>query len=578
MRRRLLWGAAVLLLLVVGWTGFQAYSTYSALSAARGHVQELKRHLLAGDTQAAGSSVDRLQSDGEKAVSSSSGPAWDLMSHLPGLGRDVQAVQVVSAVLDQTARQTLPSALALATSLDGGGLRDEQGRFDLGAIARLEPSVKRLADQSARARDRLDEIDPEALAGPLSTSVGDLQSQVRSLSRASRGGVIATQVLPALLGASGPRTYLLVVQNNAEIRSTGGLPGSFSYVRAVDGKLTLASSGSALEFPLLQTPVLPLTAEEKSLFGTNLGLDVRDTNITPDFPRTAQLITAMAERTKGRRVDGVLSVDPVALAEVMKATGPIHVGSRTYTSDNVVAALLNETYQDIADPLAQDAFFAATAGAIFSSLTTGDVPVPGLVRQLSTATGQGRVLFWSSHASVRRSLAGTRVTGALPGASGDHPVAGIYLSDAAGSKMEYYLRFRGQVISGSCTGSGVQTLTSSVDLRSAAPTDTSTLAPYITGFGQYAPKGDISLRVRVYAPAGGSLSRLEANGRPVDYTPMTHQGHQVALVDVLLGPGDRVILTATMKGPAGQAAAPRLEMTPGIEARDYSSSARTSCG
>ncbi len=43
--------------------------------------------------------------------------------------------------------------------------------------------------------------------------------------------------MPAFLGADGDRNYLYVFQNNAEVRSTGGLPGNISLVHASDGRV-----------------------------------------------------------------------------------------------------------------------------------------------------------------------------------------------------------------------------------------------------------------------------------------------------------------------------------------------------
>ena len=51
-----------------------------------------------------------------------------------------------------------------------------------------------------------------------------------------------------MLGSDGPRHYLLVVQNNAEIRSTGGLPGSFMILNAEDGKLSLGTQRAVDDF------------------------------------------------------------------------------------------------------------------------------------------------------------------------------------------------------------------------------------------------------------------------------------------------------------------------------------------
>ena len=63
--------------------------------------------------------------------------------------------------------------------------------------------------------------------------------------------------MPALLGGSGPRDYLLVFQNNAELRATGGLPGVMSLIHAENGRVDITRQASAGAMGELDEPVLP---------------------------------------------------------------------------------------------------------------------------------------------------------------------------------------------------------------------------------------------------------------------------------------------------------------------------------
>ncbi len=89
-----------------------------------------------------------------------------------------------------------------------------------------------------------------------------------------------------------PRNYLLIFQNNAEARSTGGLPGAATILNATDGKITIPKAAQAPGFGELDKPVLPLTKEENKIFFDQLGTYFQDANFTPDFPRTADLMAA----------------------------------------------------------------------------------------------------------------------------------------------------------------------------------------------------------------------------------------------------------------------------------------------
>ena len=187
---------------------------------------------------------------------------------------------------------------------------------------------------------------PTHLLGPLRDVTTNVQHQLDSSLSAAKGGVTVARLVPPMMGADGPRHYLLVVQNNAEIRSTGGLPGSFIDAerrrRQADAS---ARNAPWTTSPMLTAPVLPLTDEERALYGDNLGENIRDTNLTPDFPRAAALMSAMQKRAFGTDIDGVISVDPVVLSSVLRATGPVKVGDETFNAHNVVPKLLNEVYK-----------------------------------------------------------------------------------------------------------------------------------------------------------------------------------------------------------------------------------------
>ncbi len=81
-----------------------------------------------------------------------------------------------------------------------------------------------------------------------------------------------------------------------------------------------------------QTAVLPLTSEEEALYGKTMGIFPQSVNLTPDFPRSAQLLHAMWEERRGRSLDGILSIDPVAMSYVLTATGSLPFPGRSAAS------------------------------------------------------------------------------------------------------------------------------------------------------------------------------------------------------------------------------------------------------
>lgn len=579
MKRRLLLVLAGVLMVLVALMAYQGVRTVAALREIRVDAESLSHQFRVGDTAGAEQTSRRIAADGKVAHAQTDNLLWDVAAHVPWVGRNVRAVQVLSRVVDETARSALPSALDVFSVVRReDGLRRRNGSFDLPAIKALAPDFASLSVRLQSAQDELSTIRPDELLSPLAGPVRDVQDKVGSIAGAARSGATATRLLPTMLGGAGPRSYLLVVQNNAEIRATGGLPGALALLDVRNGKIELGRQLSTADFSVTKTPALPVTAEERKLFGAGFGTDLRDLNLTPDYPRAAELFSATVRRSLGIKVDGVLAVDPVTLAAVMRATGPVRFGSEKLTAGNAVSTLLHGTYQRFPEPRRQDAYFAAAARAVFNGLVSGSSNPMGLLSQISEMADQRRVLVWSRFAGEEQQLRGTIVAGELPHDTGRAPMVGMYLNDSTAGKMDYYLDYRGGVSSRSCSASGVQTLGTGLRLTSSAPADVSTLAPYVTGFGQYAPKGSIRLNLRLYAPIGGEISSVSANGRPVKVDRLEHDGHQVAVVGLLLDPGGSIEIKADIRTRKGQTGDPVLQLTPGVAPRASVITSPSACG
>lgn len=575
-RRRLVLALFLVLLLTLVWTAWQAYQTQRALRAAEVHGRALAAALRSQDEAGAARSARLLRRDGDTAHSASSGPVWRLARHLPWWGDDIAAVQDLSEALDITGRRTVPAALDVVGSLRGGQLRGAGGQIDLPRLGRLAPRLRGMAVSSASAAALVEPIRPADLTSALSGPVRQARDVLVRAAGLAHGGEVATDLLPQMLGGGAPRNYLLIVQNNAEIRSTGGLPGSVLQLRAADGRLRLVHRRTGSGVLPARRSVLPLTQEETALFGTKMGRDFRDTNFTPDFPRAAQLMAELYRRQYGLRADGVLSVDPVALSYLLEATGPVRVDGEELTTANAIDILLNRTYQRLDTQDLQDAYFARAAGAIFDGVVLGAGDQERLVGRLGQAAGEGRLLVWSRRSDEEAKLAGTAVAGALAGASRTDPVVGMYLSDGTGAKMQYYLRYSGQVTSSSCR-SGRQAISATMTLRSVAPPDIVKAAPSVVGIGNHTPLGNMRMVLRVLGPWGGRIVGATAGAQRLDLTRLQISGRPATTLALVLRPGEMIRLRFDVVGRRGQTADPSLEMTPGIERRGYDSTATSSC-
>ncbi len=516
--------------------------------------------VLAGDGSSVTGALAEVQRHAAAAESAAHGPHWTVAAHLPWVGDDVRAVQTVSEVVDDLARDVLPNLVDVASAVEPSTLAPVDGRVDLAPLQQAEPTVVAAAERVVASRARLDAIDVSGLLRAVAGPVTDLQVKVADLAMTTATASRAVQLLPPMLGADGPRDYLVLVQNPAEPRATGGVP-ALVLLHAEDGEVTVTEQRSAGVGNFTES-ALPLTDEEKSLFTALVGAFMGDVTFTPDFPRSAELARAIWEKDAGSPLDGVLSIEPGAIASLLGVTGPVDLTNGVrLTADNAAQWLMNTVYLDYADSRQQDALFGEATARAFTALASGAWDPAAMVDVLAADAREGRLMVWSAHEDEQRLLAGTVLSGELTGVRGESPVVGLFVNDGSQSKMGYYLAVDATVTATRCRPDGSQALTVRVELTSTAPPEAASLPSYISG-GRVLPAGQMRENVLLYAPQGGLVDDVRVEGADAGVHAQFHDGLAVAAKTLVFAPGDTVVLEYDLVTGPGQSGAPLLRTTP----------------
>lgn len=557
----------VLLLLVavtavVAWVGLDALRARRELTTAAAQVEVLQAQVEKGDRTGAAATLTSLQRHASTARDSTHGPQWSVVRAVPWLGPNIAAVQTVSEVVDTLAVNALPTLMDATALVDPTTLVLDDGRVDVQSLAKAAPSVVAADGEVQEAVRTLDAIRPDELLPAVAAPLKDLRGQVATVALTTATAARAVQLLPPMLGVDGPRRYLMLVQNNAEQRATGGV-STLIVLRAVDGRVTVTQTRSAGgNLADLPRPILPLSSAEQALFGTGLGVYMADVTFTPDFPRSGRLAAAIWKQQVGDDLDGVLSIDPGALAEVLGATGPVRLGSgQLLSSRNAERLLMNTVYLKVLDPTKQDEFFAATAGTVFRAMLAGQGKPGPVVDALARSAREGRVMVWSSHPEEQALLSGTVLSGELTGVDGTSPVIGVYLNDGTAAKIGYYLRTDVVATPTACHPDGSQSVHVTVTMTNTAPKNAADLPPYIAS-GNAVPKGQVRTNVLLYAPSGGRVDDVSVSDGEQGVFSQTHNGLAVVGRTVQLEPGQTVAIDYDVLSGPVQPGNPLLRVTP----------------
>lgn len=142
-------------------------------------------------------------------------------------------------------------------------------------------------------------------------------------------------VLPQALGFDSPKNYLLLFQNNNELRPTGGFIGSASYVTLKNGEMDSIGINDVYDLDgQLKEHVEPHFIIRRYL---QPHLYLRDSNFSPNFEESASQSAFLYNQVTGKRVDGIIAIDTLVLKEMIKITGPFDIaGVGQVSSSNVI--------------------------------------------------------------------------------------------------------------------------------------------------------------------------------------------------------------------------------------------------
>ncbi|AZC12447.1 DUF4012 domain-containing protein [Microbacterium sp. ABRD28] len=556
----------IALVFLAGWVGVRGFLASQHLIDAQATATAVREDLT--DPALASAAIADVAADTAAARALTSDPLWQVAEALPWAGPQLSAVSTVAAAVDDVAGSALAPLADVASGFDLAALRPQDGRIDLAPFTDIREAAATGAASIGGAAEAVAAIDRAPLIRPLREAVDEVGALLDETETATGALTRAATLLPAMLGADGPRSYLVLFQNNAEWRSLGGIPGATALVRTDGGAISLAEQASSSDFPRYDESVLPLGSDVEGIFSARPGRFIQNVTQIPDFAVSGALAREMWARERGgEQVDGVIAIDPVALSYLLAATGPVTLPTGdVITAENAVPLLLNEVYFRYEDPADQDAFFAAAAASVFSALTAGGTDPTALVDALTRAGDERRLLLWSAREDEQTLLDGTSLAGPLPETDDDIARFGVYLNDGTGSKMDYYVSATPTLTWDSCvtggsaaspTASGTATLT--VTLTNNAPADAATSLPrYITGGGAFDVDPGIARTVGyVYLPEGFELQDATITG-DVGFGGGTHDGRRVLSFAVDVAPGASATATVTVTAPEGSA--PQLEL------------------
>ncbi len=533
----------------------QALEVRDNLLLAKGKLTSIVDLVQEGDQagiEAAAADVSRLTAEAASIVEE---PLWDAAVNIPIVGVNIQAVRAATQATDIMVADAMPPALQLLETIQLDELKVEGGGLNLEPLTGAVEIVPAVRSALADAQAQVAHVDREELLPVVDDAVGQLLDVLDQAGPALDMVEKYVPTLLALAGADEPRTYVVLFQNNAEIRATGGNAANGTIVTVDSGKIEMRKDETTDAFHNAgYDGLLQYEMPESTLSMYEWEFDAYSQNYTrtPDFPTTAAMYRSLWQTTNGGDIDGVISIDPVVLSYLMVATGPITLEDGTeLTSKNVVQVLLSDTYERFgSDGDAADEYFGDVAGKVFDTVAAGKWDLKKMLVQLQKSILDDRVYMWFPREAEQAFVKEFDLDGSLATDNVEETQVGVWLNNASYSKLEYYLTTKLDV---TCDATA-RTVTSTLTMTSAVPGwDLSeyTLAWRNPSLGL--DRTTMILDVLSYAVPGGTLSSDPEYGDLADWTRTgSEAGRDGRSITMLLGMGETKSVSFTSTLPDGE--------------------------
>jgi hypothetical protein len=221
-----------------------------------------------------------------------------------------------------------------------GGTAQQRIETAVKTIGKITPKIDQISSELAVVRTEIDQVNPNHYPSfSLGKKAKDTISLLRGLTDQSVNLITSAKplikILPQFLGEPNEKKYLVLFQNDKELRPTGGFLTAYSVFRLNSGVIKVDTSGDiySLDSTVPNKPTAP-SPILKYLANVPL-LNLRDNNLSPDFKVSMDDFYKMY-KTAGdsTNIDGIFAVDTHALVSAMKILGDINAAGTTFTTKN----------------------------------------------------------------------------------------------------------------------------------------------------------------------------------------------------------------------------------------------------
>lgn len=551
--------------------GTDAKSMLSEANTLKTDLKAVMTGVKERDVESAQNATLKLDNTVRKLDRTLSSPVWKAVSHAPFAGKYVKSVNTLVSVAEDASDNILKPALDVMDEYPLEGLKVGDGF----SVSTINAYLNLLEDIEPRIESMTTKMQTVKLPLGKTEMLSEYTQMLTKLTAAYKENGEYLPLFRAFLGDGSDKLYLLAAQNSAEIRASGGFPGSMGTIRIEDGVLTIDDFKTVYDMISVNPPTeAHITDTEYLLFSGSLDY-ARDACYIPDFERVGEIWALAYESKNDEHIDGVISLTPVIIQKVLAYTGAVTLSDGTELNGNNATQMLqkdlyykylssNSSYKVSNAYDYVDSLFAETAKIVMGKLVDDfDINRIADYSKIFTDGGKDRtILMWMEDETAESYVKAAGCSGALND-DPSNPEAGVFFSGANGSKLGWFVSLDTQIgddVTINDDGSRTYDVTVTVS-NDITRDDMYRAGNYI--IGNY--NGQVESYLHLFAPAGGTISDFETSNSMAMNMDEYH-GLEVAYnVEFMLAPSNPVTVTYKVTTAPGVSTPLKIGQTPTLQ-------------
>lgn len=343
-----LFGAAAVILVLGIFSGIKAFSIYKQAAKVKVQASVAFAKLKEQDIESARKELALTQTEVEALKKELDGVSF--LKFIPLVSWYYNDVSYAVEASSHGINAGIIGADALIPYVDvlglkgkgtfAGGTAQDRIRTAVQTMGKVVPKIDEIEKELVAAQKEIDQIDPGHY--PPIGDIKKVKEGLQQIKDVADGAVVAVEqgkplikALPMLLGEKEGKKYLLLFQNDAELRPTGGFLTYYAVFRVEEGDIKVDSSNDiySLDNSIASHPAAPEII--KKYFPSVKSAFIRDSNLSPDFVKSMEDFNKLYEESSAPKdVDGIIAIDTHFFVNIIRILGEVEASGLKFTADN----------------------------------------------------------------------------------------------------------------------------------------------------------------------------------------------------------------------------------------------------